>query len=758
VNPPAAIGFRRDLAAQVVPGEALYLHGEHELTAVRGSDVELLAPLLTGTLPLSDIVAAATEAGRRPERTAAVLRSLVEARLLSAHAASPAPDHELAWWEGAGRPAEDAADHCRGRSVEILDLTVASAGHVTDALASAVGELDGDVRSVADRAALSGADLTVVLTDDYLDARLAPLAAQLRADGRAWLPARPHGATLWIGPFFDDPAGACLCCLTDQLSVQRLATLQLRRDMGSPVLPPRATLAPLERLAGSTLALEITKWLGGHRSAGQRAIWTLDSVSLATRHHVVRRRPQCPTCGDPDLMRRRSARPVVLSTRATHAGCPNRDRARDPEATYAQYEHLIGPVTGVLPDVLADSRAPDAFAVMRSGGNHAVRTGDMDAIRSGLRAENGGKGATLAQARTSALCEALERHSASFAGDEAIRWARVQDVGAEAVHPEALQLWSADQYRHRDNWNSTHGAFQQVPPPLDDGEVLAWTPAWSLSHQAPRLLPTGLVYLGAPAPVAHPALRADSNGCAAGTSVEDAVLHGLLEVIERDAVALWWYNRLAVPEMPLHRADPWTRKVLQAHADHDREVWALDLTSDFGVPVVAAVSRRHTSPEEIIFGFGAHLDPRLATVRALAELNQLMPPLLTQRSGPPAAGERGDVDAERWWAQGSIAEDPYVSPDPAAARIPPRTSGPSGDLSQDVQTVVQLLAGQGLETIVADLTRPDIGLPVARVVVPGLRGFWARHAPGRLYDLPVELGRRVSPLREDEMNPIPMFL
>jgi oxazoline/thiazoline synthase len=63
-----------------------------------------------------------------------------------------------------------------------------------------------------------------------------------------------------------------------------------------------------------------------------------------------------------------------------------------------------------------------------------------------------------------------------------------------------------------------------------------------------------------------------------------------------------------------------------------------------------------------------------------------------------------------------------------------------------------------MEVLVLDQTRPDVGLAVAKVIVPGIRPFWARLAPGRLFDVPVELGWLPEPLGEDELNPIPMFL
>ena len=62
--------------------------------------------------------------------------------------------------------------------------------------------------------------------------------------------------------------------------------------------------------------------------------------------------------------------------------------------------------------------------------------------------------------------------------------------------------------------------------------------------------------------------------------------------------------------------------------------------------------------------------------------------------------------------------------------------------------------GRGSISLVLDQTRPDIGVPVIRVIVPGLRHFYRRFAPGRLYDVPVKLGLRKTPLREQDLNPL----
>ena len=79
------------------------------------------------------------------------------------------------------------------------------------------------------------------------------------------------------------------------------------------------------------------------------------------------------------------------------------------------------------------------------------------------------------------------------------------------------------------------------------------------------------------------------------------------------------------------------------------------------------------------------------------------------------------------------------------------------DTREDVEDCRARVEAAGMEFLVLDQTRPDIGMPVARVLVPGMRHFWARFAPGRLYDVPVSTGRREQPLAEADLNPAPVI-
>jgi ribosomal protein S12 methylthiotransferase accessory factor len=226
--------------------------------------------------------------------------------------------------------------------------------------------------------------------------------------------------------------------------------------------------------------------------------------------------------------------------------------------------------------------------------------------------------------------------------------------------------------------------------------------------------------------------NADSNGNAAGTCLEDAILQGLLELIERDATAIWWYARARRPAVAFET--PYVQAMAQHYAAHGHQLRLLDLTTDLGIPVCAAFAIGEES-QGFCPGFGAHLDPAIAATRAITEANQLL--ALNRR--------------RRRLYRGPLAERSFL--EPHGLREMSTAAMPSDDLRTDVLALVDILGRHGLEAIVLDQTREEVGLPVVKVVVPGLRHFRPRFAPGRLYDVPYRLGWVERPLEEDELNP-----
>jgi ribosomal protein S12 methylthiotransferase accessory factor len=273
-------------------------------------------------------------------------------------------------------------------------------------------------------------------------------------------------------------------------------------------------------------------------------------------------------------------------------------------------------------------------------------------------------------------------------------------------------------------------------------------------------LPAAFCYFGYPLPPDHQFCRSDSNGCAAGNTREEAILQGLLELVERDSVGLWWYNRICRPRVDLASFDePYFRTLTDYYRSQDRDIWVLDLTSDLGIPSFAALSCRTPEGKDIVFGYGAHLDPAIGVLRAVTEMNQMFSAVLTPHADKCADKGPLDRDLRRWFQTATLKNQPYLAPREGAA---PRGRADfarlwTDDLREDVLLCVDVVRRHGLEVLVVDQTQPDIELNVVKVVVPGLRHFWPRFAPGRLYDIPVKLGWLPSPLREDQFNPIPMF-
>jgi thiazole/oxazole-forming peptide maturase SagD family component len=222
-------------------------------------------------------------------------------------------------------------------------------------------------------------------------------------------------------------------------------------------------------------------------------------------------------------------------------------------------------------------------------------------------------------------------------------------------------------------------------------------------------------------------------------------------LVERDAYALWWYNRVQRSELDLGQFDDsYVRDLQSQFADHGRRISVLDVTSDLGVPTFIAMSHWQTNGHDNIeFGSGAHFDPKIALLRALTELNQFL--AIGLMGG--AKGDKSSLDGE---TPLRLENYPYLTPssDPAVQAGACWKKFGHLNTREQVETCVNIAKSAGLDFLVLDQTRPDIECPVVRVIVPGLRHFYFRFAPGRLYDVPVKLGWLDRPRLENELNTI----
>jgi ribosomal protein S12 methylthiotransferase accessory factor len=748
------VSFKEHLRVETVPAEGVCLVSERGVTALSGPSIEKLAPLLDGTRTAEQVtreLSADLSAGQ----VAGLLARLSDAGLLAyfpAQAAGRRDEQALAYWHLAD------ADGGAASAVASSPVEIIATGNTDPEVVAAVGRACGLTMAEPGSGA---AALSLVLCDDYLDPALRVVNADHLVSRRPWLLAKMSGMAPWVGPVFQPGAGPCWTCLVKRLEGNRLDSFLMRRNAeggGSGLL--RSASLPASRGAALHIALlETVKWLGGVRHEGQGGVYVLDTLTMHGVHHQVTRRPQCAACGDPGLVAAQVKRPVTLVPRRIATGGGNGHRVMGPEKVLESYGHLVDPVTGIVPELRRDPGCPEFLYAYVSGRNRAISQSSFSSLRARVRARSGGKGATELEAKVGALCEAVERYCGTRDGDEPTVYDSYRGLGDRAVHPAACQLFHERQFAGRERWNASCSPFHHVPEPFDENAVIGWTPLWSLLGQQQKLLPTGMLYYSSCPERASASVLADSNGNASGACLEDAILQGFFELVERDAVALWWYNRTRQPAVDLDSFDdPWVAGLSASYARMNRQVWALDLTSDLGIPVMAAISRRCDKPaEDIMFGFGAHFDPRIALRRALTELGQMIAPVAGAKADGTGYGPK-DLHLTPWWTSASIANQPYLVPDSSET---PRTAASYGylpTLDLDLPRMCATVRGAGLDILVLDQTRPDIQMPVVKVVVPGLRHFWPRFAPGRLYDVPVRLGRLARPTAYEDLNPIPIYL
>ena len=374
-------------------------------------------------------------------------------------------------------------------------------------------------------------------------------------------------------------------------------------------------------------AVEIAKAIAtDFRTELRDHIISLDLLGSTIVKHYVAARPQCPACGRKKLRDpRRAPVPVELGAGGKLVMTSGGYRTVSSRATVARFRKHVSPLTGVVSRLeRIEADLPLNTNYLRRAQFFRRRPETVDELRAGLSGGSFGKGSTAEQGEASALMEAIERYSGIFQGDEIRVTRRFTDFPpGDAIPPNDVLLFSDAQYRQARRRRP--GAGRDVDPgalrSIGRDRMVAGLVAARQTLQISSDQPL-VFFLQRPRPTFH----ADSNGCAAGNTLEEAIVQGFLELVERDAYAIWWYNRLQRPEVDLGQFDDSYVRDLQTQlAETGRRLWVLDVTSDLGIPTFVAMTHwMEDGQENIEFGSGAHFDPRIALLRALTELNQFL--------------------------------------------------------------------------------------------------------------------------------------
>lgn len=338
------------------------------------------------------------------------------------------------------------------------------------------------------------------------------------------------------------------------------------------------------------------------------------------------------------------------------------------------------------------------------------------AVRPNARslATSQGKGETLDAAMVSALMESLELWHAE-------RIALPMRIAALAELSQSFE--TVDMVHAPVRSDATY----------DSARVIPWVEGFDLMSRSRRWVPYELVSINLVRQVGQsPIFLESTNGLSSGNHLGEAMVHALAEVIERDAMSLWeLYSPIARKQRQVDLATvqhPALREILDTLAAKGIVTGAWDVTSDVGVPTYSCViledpDSPYWRPIPAYFGAGTHLDPAIALSRAIHEAIQSRLTAIT--------GSRDDMFQADYVRAGNREDHDriiaYLSEQ--APRLPFRDAGfPLGaHVQDDLRRLLEQLHRVGISSAVAvDLTREEIGIPVVKVVVPGLESY---HTP-----------------------------
>lgn len=358
-----------------------------------------------------------------------------------------------------------------------------------------------------------------------------------------------------------------------------------------------------------------------------------------------------------------------------------------PEETLAKIDKL--PLSDVLAGDLRGFGFNHTYSVevpwrlnlrYQSGRNLSIIKGNMG---------SGGKGLTHASAAASGLMEMLERYSAVAGSTADFPNGYVQDKTMIHARRSELQARGLDTL----NLNTLNLMF-----PYQDEEVYwVWGEKITPEGSSRILVPAQLVFIETNFDEPEISIYGQSsNGLASGNTLEEARLHALLELVERDGDYSIFYSSERCFSLDASESSD-IGQILNIAKARGITIQFLDLTTEFGIPTYRAFVK---IGDQIISGSGAHLDARIAITRALCELNPKVFVYAHHNGG--LKGISHELASERVI---KYEELPNYS---------------TGNVKADLGLVEQVLLGNGFVPSYVDLTRKDLGIPVVRAIVPGL--------------------------------------
>ncbi|MFC5666090.1 TOMM precursor leader peptide-binding protein [Kitasatospora misakiensis] len=482
---------------------------------------------------------------------------------------------------------------------------------------------------------------------------------------------------------------------------------------------------------------------------GARRYRIVDTATLALSRHAFLADPHCPTCSVVPADTERGAEPVRTARPKLSPGS-SRVRPLDQEALRATY---LDEQSGLIPSVTSYTEHAFPF------------TGAVLAVPGASSVEPAGYGRTrdFASAWSIAVAESLERLAAYAPSKRTGVRAGYAEVAEAAIDPRSLGLYPDDRY-----------LIPGFPyRRFTEDAVTDWVWGYSFGQGRPVLVPEAFVYYRKPTPAGEPRFASEiSSGFALGGCYEEAVLHGVLEVAERDAFLMAWYGRTPLPRIDLATVpDRRIPLVAERIERQGYRVHVFDSTREHGIPSFWTLAEDISGtgrPRAVSTG-GSGLRPAEAILAALHELSQTVE-YVTVLAFDPRWSERARYLADHPDEVVSMADHLLCAANPGTfdrysfLLDDPVTSTwqqglerwywPShADIGADLDESVRRFAAAGMDVVAVDTTSMEQtagGFRCVKVMAPGSVPMTFGHAARRVTGLP-----RLSEVRNPHPHPFP---
>ena len=314
-----------------------------------------------------------------------------------------------------------------------------------------------------------------------------------------------------------------------------------------------------------------------------------------------------------------------------------------------------------------------------------------------------GKGATREQAMASGVMEAIERYSAEQRDTDDVV------VGTYEQAKEAMM--------------TVNPADLILPlPVLDVYPVadIAWTRGFEMFRGCHILVPACAVFYPYFPNGDYPLFKWHTNGIASGNTMEEAILHALFEDIERDAWSIAEYNDRSNADILVRDKDSVPAQLIAKFEAQGIKVHLKDLTSDLGIPTIGAAADDTVTkdPELLTIGVGTHLNPEIAAIRAITEVAQSR---TTHKHGMKINAQLQKKSQELGYEKIKAINHMWYGDNEKKIYLEDMPDQSTPYVLDDIEVVLGKLMECGFDQVIAvDLTRPELGVPTVRMIVPGL--------------------------------------